>query len=216
MSAPLDLDGLDGCLRPVPVPLPVPVPDELARAAASDDRPAARPVPAALIALSLLGSALALGAAGAGFWALSSLPNDPEPSPAAPISSAIAPVAVAPEGGHGGPPHEEEATPRDQEPWTVRFAFSGVAPLGLDAAPDWLADCPRITVTGHTCDLGEAEANVVIGRVRAEAVRDRLVGSGLPADRFTVRSAGEAEPAAPNDSREARRANRRVVVACEP
>ncbi len=49
-----------------------------------------------------------------------------------------------------------------------------------------------ITVEGFTDEAGSASANRVLGKRRAEAVRDYLVGSaGLPADRVRAVSYGE-------------------------
>lgn len=69
-----------------------------------------------------------------------------------------------------------------------------------------------VEIQGHTDSRGPAEYNRVLGERRAGAVRDFLVGEGVEADRLSVRSYGETEPVADNDTEEGRAANRRVVL----
>ncbi len=101
--------------------------------------------------------------------------------------------------------------------WTIPFAFNRLEP-----SPDVLrairAELERCTgtvvVTGHTCNLGGAEANLAVGLARADSVRRGLVRLGIDARRLEVRSAGADRPIASNATREGRRANRRVVIDC--
>ncbi len=75
-----------------------------------------------------------------------------------------------------------------------------------------------IILRGHTDSEGHDEANIRASQNRAEAVRDWLVGKGIPEDRFTIIAMGEQNPARPNAREdgspdEAGRAfNRRVDV----
>jgi len=69
----------------------------------------------------------------------------------------------------------------------------------------------RVTVIGHTCDLGPTAYNQRLSERRAAAVRDWLVARGVAADQFDVSGMGELEPRFPND-REQRPRNRRVDV----
>lgn len=73
-----------------------------------------------------------------------------------------------------------------------------------------------IVLTGHTCDLGPAEGNLILGHERARMVRRVLVDAGLPYQQMDIASAGSHEPISPNDSDAGRRQNRRVTVACPP
>lgn len=76
-----------------------------------------------------------------------------------------------------------------------------------------LADpATRVTVTGHTDSVGSADVNMRLGQQRANAVRQRMIALGIPADRITTASRGEEQPVAPNDTAEGRAQNRRVVI----
>ena len=69
------------------------------------------------------------------------------------------------------------------------------------------------SITGHTDDRGGEEANLSLGRRRAEAARNYLVGQhAIDVSRVAVSSSGEAEPLGDNASPEGRKANRRVEV----
>jgi OOP family OmpA-OmpF porin len=66
---------------------------------------------------------------------------------------------------------------------------------------------------GHADATGPDTYNHKLGLARAEAVRQYLVERlQVPADRVSVSSFGETQPAAPNDTRMGRAENRRVVV----
>lgn len=71
----------------------------------------------------------------------------------------------------------------------------------------------RITVTGHTDDLGPAEHGLRLSRRRAAAVAD-LLDNALGPDwpKIKIVGRGEADPAVPNTSEKNRRLNRRVVI----
>ena len=70
----------------------------------------------------------------------------------------------------------------------------------------------RVSVIGHTCDLGAEAYNLKLSERRATAVRDYLVAQGVDAAEIDVTGAGEANPKYPNDGEENRRKNRRVDV----
>ena len=78
------------------------------------------------------------------------------------------------------------------------------------------ADAPRnvyIEIEGHTDAPSEADINEQLGLERAEAVKRYLHESHqIPLHRMNVISYGEDKPIAPNDTREGRAQNRRVVV----
>ena len=69
-----------------------------------------------------------------------------------------------------------------------------------------------VLVEGHTDAFGSDDYNRELGRKRAEAVRDYLVGKGLAAEKIQVVSHGESQPAATNDTEEGRALNRRTEV----
>ena len=84
----------------------------------------------------------------------------------------------------------------------------------LRVAATALKDDPSLVVTieGHTCSLGTATYNLVLGSRRANAVKDYLVSAGVPADRLVTVSQGEADPEHDNSHEETRRLNRRVAL----
>jgi peptidoglycan-associated lipoprotein len=70
----------------------------------------------------------------------------------------------------------------------------------------------RLTIEGHTCNIGTAEYNLALGERRAQAVRDYLVSRGISADRLTTVSYGEERPRHDNAREETRRLNRRAAM----
>ena len=69
-----------------------------------------------------------------------------------------------------------------------------------------------VLVEGHTDAFGSDQYNLELGRKRAEAVREYLVGKGLPAGQIQVVSRGESQPAATNATEEGRAMNRRTEL----
>jgi outer membrane protein OmpA-like peptidoglycan-associated protein len=70
----------------------------------------------------------------------------------------------------------------------------------------------RITVEGHTCNIGTTEYNLALGERRSNAVRDYLVGRGINASRLQSVSYGEERPKHDNGREETRRLNRRAAL----
>jgi outer membrane protein OmpA-like peptidoglycan-associated protein len=70
----------------------------------------------------------------------------------------------------------------------------------------------RITIEGHTCNIGTAEYNLALGERRAVAVRQYLQSRGIGADRMTTISYGEERPKYDNAREETRRLNRRAAM----
>lgn len=99
------------------------------------------------------------------------------------------------------------------------IAFApGSATLGaqaipaLDALARWLGADPgrRIVLVGHTDMTGKLDANIALSRKRAQAVRQRLLETGIAPDRLGAEGAGWLAPRAPNATPAGRAANRRV------
>ncbi len=84
----------------------------------------------------------------------------------------------------------------------------------LDAAVEQLRAFSelRAEVAGHTDSQGNAAHNRALSRLRAEAVRDYLVRSGLDPESITARGYGEMRPIADNETETGRNRNRRVVI----
>jgi outer membrane protein OmpA-like peptidoglycan-associated protein len=70
----------------------------------------------------------------------------------------------------------------------------------------------RVTVVGHTCDIGTVEYNQKLSERRADSVKAYLEAHGVAAGEIESRGEGELNPTYPNDTRENRRRNRRVDI----
>lgn len=70
----------------------------------------------------------------------------------------------------------------------------------------------KVSVEGHTDNVGSPEKNELLSQKRAEAVRDFLVSQGVASDRVTATGKGEAEPVATNKTVAGRQQNRRVEL----
>jgi peptidoglycan-associated lipoprotein len=53
----------------------------------------------------------------------------------------------------------------------------------------------RVTISGHTCELGTTEYNLALGQRRAASARDYLVKLGVEPERISAISYGEERPA---------------------
>jgi outer membrane protein OmpA-like peptidoglycan-associated protein len=84
----------------------------------------------------------------------------------------------------------------------------------LDEAAKTLQADPamRAQIEGHTCDVGTAEYNLVLGQRRADAVRAYLVSKGIAENRLSTISYGEEKPSHDNSKANGRPLNRRAVV----
>lgn len=81
-----------------------------------------------------------------------------------------------------------------------------------------MADClvsgnlkgKELVLVGHTDPRGTAEYNKELGKSRAEAIADMLIGAGVPKDKVVIKSAGES---AASDDKDEWPSDRRVAVA---
>ncbi|MBL8225406.1 MAG: OmpA family protein [Chromatiales bacterium] len=101
----------------------------------------------------------------------------------------------------------------------VTFALNSATLTGqdqllLNSVASILQQRPQfnVEIVGHTDSTGSDALNQDLSERRAAAVRDYLVGQGIPAERLTSRGAGESEPIADNDTAEGRALNRRVTL----
>jgi outer membrane protein OmpA-like peptidoglycan-associated protein len=70
-----------------------------------------------------------------------------------------------------------------------------------------------IEIEGHTDSVGNKEYNEQLGMTRAESVKKYLYEQHqVPLHKMNVISYGEDKPAAPNNTRDGRAQNRRVVI----
>ena len=82
----------------------------------------------------------------------------------------------------------------------------------LDTAAQSILQVPGVNlqVAGHTDNVGSAASNQTLSQQRADAVRQYLVGKGVPAGQLTAAGFGASQPIAANDSPEGRAQNRRI------
>jgi peptidoglycan-associated lipoprotein len=69
-----------------------------------------------------------------------------------------------------------------------------------------------LEIQGYTDSTGSPQANMALGQQRAEAVRLYLNEQGVALNRMATISYGQDNPVAPNNSRDGRAQNRRVVM----
>jgi outer membrane protein OmpA-like peptidoglycan-associated protein len=82
----------------------------------------------------------------------------------------------------------------------------------LDEAAGVLKEYPalRISISGHTDDVGDHNKNVDLSKARADSVKAYFVAQGIDAARIETRGAGPDEPIADNKQAAGRQKNRRI------
>ncbi|WP_445453359.1 OmpA family protein [Flavobacterium sp. 25HG05S-40] len=104
--------------------------------------------------------------------------------------------------------------------WKINFA-SGSASIQSNSNKDLeriynlliQAENSKLTIVGHTDNVGGDAANVPLSRNRAQAVVDYLKQKGIPESRFQlIDGKGASEPIADNSSETGKAKNRRVVI----
>jgi len=105
------------------------------------------------------------------------------------------------------------------EAYTVYFAFdSSTIPAAerakLQQVSDWMKGNPdhSLYLAGHADKRGTPEYNRALGERRALAVREYLVGLGIPASSLYTNSYGADRPAVQGDTEDAYAKNRRVQI----
>ena len=95
-----------------------------------------------------------------------------------------------------------------------RYTLRAEATRVLDEAIKAMSEDPnlRITVEGHTCNIGTTEYNLALGERRSNAVREYLASRGVAAARLQNVSYGEERPKHDNTREETRRLNRRAAL----
>ena len=156
--------------------------------------------------IALLGALLMLAAC-------SSPPPPPEPPPGPPgppVGAGIGSRNIVP-----GSQQDLEASAGDR----VFFAFdrSDITPESqqiLSRQADWLRRYPNVTVTieGHCDERGTREYNLALGERRAQAAKNVLVASGIPASRISTISYGKERPTVVGSSEEAWAQNRVAIT----
>jgi outer membrane protein OmpA-like peptidoglycan-associated protein len=98
----------------------------------------------------------------------------------------------------------------DFDRYTLRVEATRI----LDEAIKAMTEDPnlRLTVEGHTCNIGTTEYNLALGERRSAAVRDYLASRGVNPNRLQTVSYGEERPKHDNSREETRRLNRRAAM----
>ena len=68
----------------------------------------------------------------------------------------------------------------------------------------------KINIEGHTDDIGDARANLILSQKRAQEVKRYLIAKNIAAERLIAKGFGETKPKVPNSSIENRKINRRT------
>lgn len=74
----------------------------------------------------------------------------------------------------------------------------------------------RIAIMAHTDNVGDAQSNLQLSRLRAEAVLQHLLASGIAESRMTAEGYGEMLPLVQNMTDEDRERNRRIDIRTLP
>jgi outer membrane protein OmpA-like peptidoglycan-associated protein len=153
-------------------------------------------------------------------------PAPPPPAPAPAPTPPPPPPAPAPAPAPPPPPPPPPAPPVDTglqktkqriELVLVRFPYDRIflSPEGEEKLDEIIMDLKkypeiRLTVIGHADSRGTASYNSILGKRRAEVVRDYLVMKGIDASRLAVTSDGEMKPLASNETKGGMVQNRRA------
>lgn len=70
----------------------------------------------------------------------------------------------------------------------------------------------KLTIEGHTDNVGNARTNLALSKKRAESVKRSLVARGVEAARLKTGGFGDAQPLSPNDTEAGQARNRRVEL----
>lgn len=84
----------------------------------------------------------------------------------------------------------------------------------LDKLAEYLHSKPtlKVTITGHTDNVGKKEDNLLLSQNRAQSVLNYLTAKNIDKSRLYSEGKGDAEPIASNDTEEGKQLNRRVEV----
>ncbi|MEJ5245211.1 MAG: OmpA family protein [Bacteroidota bacterium] len=87
----------------------------------------------------------------------------------------------------------------------------------LERVKQFMLEYPniKISIEGHTDNIGSLSYNMQLSQNRAKAVRDWLVGNGVEASRIKYKGYGPKKPIATNSTEEGRSRNRRVEFEIE-
>lgn len=94
----------------------------------------------------------------------------------------------------------------------ARYRIKEISYPELNKLVDMMKKNPKIQIDihGHTDNSGSPEANIILSRQRADAVKQYLVDKGIDAARLHTEGFGATKPLADNNSDTGRSINRRV------
>jgi outer membrane protein OmpA-like peptidoglycan-associated protein len=84
----------------------------------------------------------------------------------------------------------------------------------LDKLVKMLKENPhiKVTITGHTDNVGIPEKNQILSEQRANSIKQYLVQQGIKESNITTKGMGDTKPIADNLTEEGRRKNRRIEI----
>lgn len=102
----------------------------------------------------------------------------------------------------------------------IRFPFNSVQKITDPVIDDYLnklakkiiATKEKVSLTGHTDNIGTPEINIQLALRRAKMIRDLLLEKGVNRNQINTYSKGENAPISENETESGRQQNRRVVV----
>ena len=102
----------------------------------------------------------------------------------------------------------------------IRFPFNSVKKDVDSRVDQYLDDLAeriissgeKVTLTGHTDNIGDSHSNQQLSERRAKMIRDILIRKGVNRAQIATYGKGETEPIATNETEDGRHENRRVVV----
>lgn len=94
------------------------------------------------------------------------------------------------------------------------YALKDASTLELDRIVQLLRENPsvKISISGHTDNVGADNDNLLLSRNRAKAVVDYIVSKGIEAGRLSYEGQGASKPISSNDTPEGRAKNRRTEL----
>ena len=97
---------------------------------------------------------------------------------------------------------------------TNRFELSSISQTELDKLVILLTENPtlRIEISGHTDNVGKADANLLLSDHRAQSVVEYLIAKKIDPKRLTHKGYGLTKPIADNSTEEGRAQNRRTEM----
>lgn len=102
---------------------------------------------------------------------------------------------------------------------TIKFSFgkADIDPISIAALDDivstaMIAETQKVRIEGHTDNIGDQRANLILSERRAQSVAEYLTSKGIKPSRIEVKGYGEEQPIASNATKDGQAANRRVQI----